>query len=181
MIHKLQNDLQDKNDRKDSLGHGDFSGYLTDEELERLILQVETEEMLPAPRNLKQDILIKLHRRRKALKERQLLFYRVKAAVMMAAAIVVLILMPDVGEGESLFSIPTALERNRETEEQNVLWEQETIEQRALNREEEKADDWRKYQDEMTRDAQRKEFTENLNKKLTQFGMSLWNKKSDLE
>lgn len=181
MIHKLQNDLQDKKDRIDGLGHKDFSGYLTDEELERLILQVETEEMLPAPRNLKRDILLKLHRQKKVLKERQLLFYRVKAAVMMAAAIAVLILMPDVGEDESLFSIPTALEKNQKTEEQFILWEQETIEQRALNREEEKADDWKKYQDEMDRDAQRKEFTENLNKKLTRFGMSLWNKESDLE
>ncbi len=175
MIHKLQNDLQDKKDRIDGLNHRDFSGYLTDEELERLILQVETEGLLPAPRNLKRDILLRLHRQRKALKERQLLLYRVKAAVMMAAAIAVLILMPDVGERESLFSIPTALEKNRETGEQNVLWEQETIEQRALNREEEKADGWRKYQDEMARDAQRKELAENLNKKLTQFGMSLWN------
>ena len=72
----------------------DFSGYLSEEALGKLIEQVETEEMLHAPAHLKGNILEQVRKERNVRRKRQIFAYRAKVLVAMAAALTVLILMP---------------------------------------------------------------------------------------
>lgn len=71
--------------------------YLTDEELELLIAEVEENEMIAAPPNLMTDVLAKVETRPKTKsKEFQLYCFRVITSV--AAAILLLFMLPGISQ-----------------------------------------------------------------------------------
>ncbi len=93
-------------DEKKKIRHrssDDFSGGLSEEELLKLIEEVETGEMIHAPVHLKSNVLTQIRKERDGNRKRQLFVYRAKVLIAMAAALMVLILMPagrmeDVGQ-----------------------------------------------------------------------------------
>lgn len=157
MIRDVENEKKNLNKRHNS----DFSGYLSDEALEKLIAQVEKEEMISAPRHLKSDIMAQIGHRKRSVKNRQLFVYRAKVLVAMAAALTLLILMPDdrTENGSGMWSIHQAQE--------------ESIEQIALKRQENVDAEWEKYISERASGGVRG-FFRNINEKVTEFGESLY-------
>ncbi len=84
-------------DEKKKIRHrssDDFSGGLSEEELLKLIEEVETGEMIHAPVHLKNNVLTQIRKERDGNRKRQLFVYRAKVLIAMAAALMVLILMP---------------------------------------------------------------------------------------
>lgn len=79
-------------------------GYLSDEELKRLIEDVEDNKMLQAPANLKQQVLETLDAdkvRIRAKKQRKkLVIFEMKIAGGLAAAMLMLFLLPITAQGE---------------------------------------------------------------------------------
>ena len=114
-------------DEKKKIRHrssDDFSGGLSEEELLKLIEEVETGEMIHAPVHLKSNVLTQIRKERDGNRKRQLFVYRAKVLIAMAAALMVLILMPagrmeDVGQmfvpkqGNAVSMEQAALERER--------------------------------------------------------------------
>lgn len=140
---------------------GDFSGYLSDEALDKLIAQVEKEEMLHAPKHLKDDIMAQIGHKKRNAKNRQLFVYRAKVLVAMAAALTILILMPE-----------------DRTENANGMWsvqqtQEESIERLAHKRQENMDAEWEKYLEARASGGVRGLFR-NINKKVTEFGESLY-------
>lgn len=80
-----------------------FSAELSDEQIAKLIAEVEAQEMLPAPRHLKANVLEKVARQKKAERERRLLSYRTQVLVTVAASLAVLILLPAQGQGSGRY------------------------------------------------------------------------------
>ena len=111
MIHNIDEKKRMNRQRNDG-----FSGGLTEEALMELIRQVETEEMLHAPRQLKENIFNSLQRERRTAKKRQIFVYRAKVLVAMAAALTVLIFMPD-DRAESVQKTPMRQEERGYLEE----------------------------------------------------------------
>lgn len=93
MIHKWEQ--KNNIDRKRT----DFSAELSEEQIARLIAEVEEKEMLPAPRHLKEDVFGRITRQKKVEREKKLLSYRTQVLVTVAASLAVLILLP--AEGRS--------------------------------------------------------------------------------
>ncbi len=87
--------IEDEKKRINRQRHDCFSGKMSEETLMELISQVEAEEMLHAPRQLKENIFTQIGRERQAAKKRRVFAYRAKVFVAMAAAMAVLIFMPD--------------------------------------------------------------------------------------
>ena len=137
-----------------------FSGGLTEEALMELIRQVETEEMLHAPRQLKENIFNSLQRERRTAKKRQIFVYRAKVLVAMAAALTVLIFMPD-DRAESVQKTPMRQE------------ERGYLEEMAQQRQEDREEDWEKYLAERERGGVRG-FFDDVNERMTQFGAELY-------
>ncbi|MBD5477375.1 MAG: hypothetical protein HDR17_15585 [Lachnospiraceae bacterium] len=157
MIH----DIEDEK-RKIRRNRGDdFSGGLSDEALAELIGQVEAEEMIHAPRQLKGNIFAQIRRERRAAKKRQVFAYRVKVLAAMAAALAVLFLMPN-DLSESIDRAP--VEHRTENED---------IEKMAAERQKDKEDNWEKYLAERERGGVRG-FLDDMNERVTQFGTSLY-------
>lgn len=73
--------------------------YLSDEELEELILRVEEQELLKSPRYLKEEIVRKIGSlpEKKADKNKALLWYTLQVSFAAAAAVLFLFLMPAQG------------------------------------------------------------------------------------
>lgn len=65
MIYKIEDEKKKVNRQRDD----DFSGGMSDEALMELIRQVESEEMLHAPRQLKENIFTQLRKEKRAVKK----------------------------------------------------------------------------------------------------------------
>ncbi len=155
MIHNIDEKKRMNRQRNDG-----FSGGLTEEALMELIRQVETEEMLHAPRQLKENIFNSLQRERRTAKKRQIFVYRAKVLVAMAAALTVLIFMPD-DRAESVQKTPMRQE------------ERGYLEEMAQQRQEDREEDWEKYLTERERGGVRG-FFDDVNERMTQFGAELY-------
>ena len=155
MIHNIDEKKRMNRQRNDG-----FSGGLTEEALMDLIRQVETEEMLHAPRQLKENIFNSLQRERRTAKKRQIFVYRAKVLVAMAAALTVLIFMPD-DRAESVQKTPMRQE------------ERGYLEEMAQQRQEDREEDWEKYLAERERGGVRG-FFDDVNERMTQFGAELY-------
>lgn len=68
--------------------------YLTDEELNSLIEDVENNSMLTAPNHLKSNIYSKIALKRKRAKATEILYYRFKVITISAAAILLFCILP---------------------------------------------------------------------------------------
>lgn len=158
MIHNIEDEKKKLNRRRND----DFSGSMTEEALMELIKQVEAEEMLHAPKQLKENIFAELRRERRAAKKRQVFAYRAKVLVAMAAALAVLIFMPN-----DRAEIAQKVSVQQQTEEGS-------LEQIAQRRQQDRDDDWEKYLAQRERGGVRG-FFDNINEKVTQFGTDLYN------
>lgn len=165
MVHNLQ----EEGNKNIQSRRQDFSEYLTEEELACLIAQVEAEGMLHAPKHMKSNVLKSLHVQKEAAKEKQLLLYQLRIAVTTAAAIAVLILMPAIGAKDTIRASFRQMERKEwETTQRS---RQEELQKEALKYQQEQSARWQEYQDKMQRDEERKGFFEDIQRKLTQFGI----------
>ncbi len=79
-------------------------GYLSDEELKRLIEDVEDNKMLQAPANLKQQVLETLDADKSCIRtkkqRKKLVIFEMKIAGGLAAAMLMLFLLPITAQGE---------------------------------------------------------------------------------
>ena len=140
--------------------NGDFSGYLSEKELEELMEQVELHEMLRAPVHLKSNVVAQIRRERIGAKRRQIFSYRAKVLAAMAAALTLLILIPDDrAEITGRISI--------------VQQEEESLEQVAMRRQEDRNADWEKYLENRENGGVRSFFT-GINERITEFGTNLY-------
>ena len=156
--------IQNINDGKKNLRvHQDsnFSGYLSKEELDELIRQVESKEMLHAPVHLKDNVMAQIKSEKRSIKSRQILVYRIKVLAAMAAALMLVILMPD-DHTEKLAWIAVLQTQN------------ESLEQMAIRRQENVEANWEKYLMERESGGVRG-FFGSINDKVTEFGTSLYN------
>ena len=156
MIYNMDDEKKRVNRRRND----DFSGGMSDEALTELIRQVEAEEMLHAPGQLKENIFMQLRQERQAAKKRQVFIYRAKVLAAMAAALTVLIFMPDY-RVESVQKAPVQQE------------ESDSLEEIAQKRQRSRDDEWEKYLAGQARGGVRG-FFDNINEKLTQFGTDLY-------
>ena len=156
MIYNMDDEKKRVNRRRND----DFSGGMSDEALTELIRQVEAEEMLHAPGQLKENIFMQLRQERQAAKKRQVFIYRAKVLAAMAAALTVLIFMPD-DRVESVQNAPVQQE------------ESDSLEEIAQKRQRSRDDEWEKYLAGQARGGVRG-FFDNINEKLTQFGTDLY-------
>ena len=131
MIHSFEEKEQS------SMEQTDFSVPMSDEQIARLIAEVEGQEMLPAPVHLKENVFGRVRRQKRVEREKKLFSYRAQVLVTVAAALTVLILIPSV-------------------KQQNVVHEQ-TLEQMAQIRQENRENDWQKYQKQEERKWENKE------------------------
>lgn len=131
MIHSFEERKQN------SMEQTDFSVPLSDEQIARLIAEVEEQEMLPAPAHLKENVLGRVRRQKRVEREKKLFSYPAQVLVTVAAALTVLLLIPS-------------------AKQQNVVQEQ-TLEQMEQVRQEERENDWEKYQKQEERKWENKE------------------------
>ena len=156
--------IQNINDGKKNVRvHQDsnFSGYLSEEELDELIRQVESKEMLHAPVHLKDNVMTQIRYEKRSMKSRQIFVYRIKVLAAMAAALMLVILMPD-DHTEKLGGIAVLQTQN------------ESLEQMAIRRQENVNANWDKYIKERESGGVRG-FLGSINDKVTEFGTSLYN------
>lgn len=155
MIHKTQ----DKSEKVFQSRAENTAPCLTDDELARLIWQVESTGMLRAPRHLKKEILEKLHRQNRLVRERQIFVYRMKVAVTMAAAVAVLLFVPGgsvKGDGN-----------RQENADYSVMSEEsKELRQMAIKRHKEREDSWQKYQNGQQRSRERREWINAIAKEM---------------
>lgn len=69
--------------------------YLSDEALERLISEIETEPLLQPPKEFKNDIVGRIRQKRKYMKNVQLFSYSTKVILATAAAIAIVLFVPE--------------------------------------------------------------------------------------
>lgn len=143
MIHNLLEE-REKRKKQDVFPADAF----TDEELLRLIEQVEERELIHAPGHLKEDVFHRIDRQKERERNRRLISYRVKVLAGMAAALTVLLLLPIEGSNapeSPRYSIVDRLLREDETSAADE-WEQE-----ALAREQEIDRVWERYRKKQER------------------------------
>lgn len=130
------------------------SGMLSEEELTRLIEQVEAREMLHAPVHLKENVFTQIRKQRQTAQKLQLFSYRAKVLVGMAAALTVLFLVP-VGERETQ-ALPQGSVFHQ------IFWQEQEnvneVQQGALRRQREIERTWQKYSEEQERDKVRESY-----------------------
>lgn len=130
------------------------SGMLSEEELTRLIKQVEEREMLHAPVHLKENVFTQIRKQRQTAQKLQLFSYRAKVLVGMAAALTVLFLVP-VGERETQ-ALPQSCVFHQ------IFWQEQEnvdeVQQGALRRQREIERTWQKYSEEQERDKVRESY-----------------------
>lgn len=102
------------NIKKFEKGHGGIS----DEALERMIADIESEPLLRPPKEFKNDILIRIRRRRKTVKNVKLFSYSAKVTLTVAAAIAIMIFVPWDAENVKDSYMPSVYRQEREIEEQ---------------------------------------------------------------
>lgn len=156
MIYKITDEMKKVHRRRDD----DFSGGISNEALMELIRQVESEEMLHAPGQLKNNIFTQLRKEKRAVKKRQVFTYRAKVLAAMAAALTVLIFMPN--------------DRAESVQKTHVQQEESgSLEEIAQERQKNRDDEWEKYLAGQARGGVRG-FFDNINEKMTQFGTDLY-------
>lgn len=69
--------------------------YLSDEALEKLISEIETESLLQPPKEFKNDIVRQIRQKRKYMKNVQLFSYSTKVIAAAAAAIAIVLFVPE--------------------------------------------------------------------------------------
>ncbi len=154
MIHNITEEREKRNRRDSSLDHS-----FTEEELARLIDQVEDRALIHAPGHLKDGIFFQLDEERQKRKQRQLFSYRAKVLVGMAAALAVLFLVPADMErttGAPRNSILENLFAETETDGMEE-WERE-----AAARQRDIDEAWERYCREQERADERKQYFENM-------------------
>ncbi len=154
MIHNITEEREKRNRRDSSL---DYS--FTEEELARLIDQVEERALIHAPGHLKDRIFFQLDEERQKRKQRQLFSYRAKVLVGMAAALTVLFLVPADMAGTAETPQDSILESLfAETDTDGMEeWEQE-----AAARQRDIDETWERYCREQERADERKQYFENM-------------------
>ncbi|MBD5518971.1 MAG: hypothetical protein HDR07_10990 [Lachnospiraceae bacterium] len=136
---------------------------ITDEELTRLIEQVEERELIHAPGHLKENVFLQLDRQRRTAKKRQLFSYRAKVLVGMAAALTVLFLVP--ADGAEKVDSP------RNSILSSLLPEKEAggvdeWEQDAIERQQDIDKTWERYREDQARADARKQYFQDVKDKL---------------
>ncbi len=159
MIHNIKEEREKRNRRESPL-----SDSFTDEELLRLIGQVEERSLIHAPGHLKDRVFFQIDEERRKRKKRQLFSYRAKVLVGMAAALAVLFLVPVDKRGTvdapHIGIFDQLHEESGETEE----WEQELFDrQRDIDR------TWERYCRGQERADARKKYFENMTGLLTNY------------
>lgn len=160
MIHNIAEERKKRNRLEPS-----FSEPFSDEELLRLIGQVEEKALIHAPVGLKEDIFLQLEAKSQKRKRRRLFSYRAKVLVGMAAALAVLFLMP-ADRAETAGGTWTELFGIRQEEETAALdeWDQDVLERQLdIDR------TWEKYQEGQKRAAVRRQYFEDVTGKLTDY------------
>ena len=136
---------------------------MTDEELARLVEQVEERELIHAPGHLKENVFLQLDRQRRMAKKRQLFSYRAKVLVGMAAALTVLFLVPADGAETAdspRNSILSSLLPEKEAGGVDE-WEQE-----AIDRQQDIDKTWDRYREDQERADARKQYFQDVKDKL---------------
>lgn len=141
------------------------SGMLGEEELARLIEQVEEREMLHAPVHLKENVLIQIGRQKQTSQKLKLFSYRAKVLVGMAAALAVLFLVPVGGEETRGASQTEIIDRIFSQDREDV----DEIMQGAVIRQQEIERTWQKYQKEQAREDAREEYLAGIESKIRNF------------
>lgn len=159
MIHNITEERKKLNRRKTSL-----SEPFSDEELLRMIGQVEEKALIHAPKGMKGEILFRLDEERQKRKKRQLFSYRAKVLVGMAAALAVLILVPADRTGTAGAPQTSMFGWLYGEAEETDDWEQELLE-----RQREIAATWERYQKGQERANARKQYIESITSKLTDY------------
>lgn len=135
----------------------------TEEELARLIEQVEERELIHAPGHLKENVFLQIDRQRRTAKKRKLFSYRAKVLVGMAAALTVLFLVPADGAETAdspRNSILSSLLQEKETGGLDE-WEQE-----AIDRQQDIDKTWERYREGQERANARKQYIQDVKDKL---------------
>ena len=158
MIHNIMEERERRSGRE-----GPLPVSFTDEELTRLIEQVEERELIHAPGHLKENVFLQIDRQRRTAKKRQLFSYRAKVLVGMAAALTVLFLVPADG-AETVESprnsILSSLLSEKEAGSMDE-WEQEAIE-----RQQDIDKTWERYREGQERSDARKQYFQDFKDKL---------------
>lgn len=143
MIHNISEEREKRNKQETFP-----ETAITDEELLRLIKQVEERELIHAPGHLKEDVFQRIGRQRERERNRRLISYRVKVLAGMAAALTVLLLLPIEGQNAPESPRSSVVNRLLRGNEMSVEdeWEQE-----ALLREQEIDRVWERYQKKQER------------------------------
>ncbi|MBD5493317.1 MAG: hypothetical protein HDR12_02755 [Lachnospiraceae bacterium] len=102
--------------------------YLSDEALERLISEIETEPLLQPPKEFKNDIVGRIRQKRKYMKNVQLFSYSTKVILATAAAIAIVLFVPENIRSETDMNIEQQQhrqERQLENEgyEESPIWQ----------------------------------------------------------
>lgn len=84
-------------------GANNNTGYLTDEELEKLIARTEAGEMLHPPKEFQHEIIGRIRQKRQQSKNRQLFSYGMKVFAVTAAMLCILFIIPGDGYPEDRF------------------------------------------------------------------------------
>lgn len=95
--------------------------YLTNEELERLIYEVETCDLVPAPPDLEENIIQKIrHRKTENFEQRRkYMFYCFRTGMSVVAAILIMFIMYGLQEAEILQSPDEVLQFENATDRQD--------------------------------------------------------------
>lgn len=159
MIHNIAEERKKQN-RRETFPAEPYS----DEELLRLISQVEEKALIHAPVGMKDEIFFQLDEERQKRKRRQLFSYRAKVLVGMAAALAVLFLVPVDKTGTLEMPHIDFFSQLHEEWEEPEAWEQEVLErQRDIDR------TWERYTRGQERAEARKRYFENMTNELTDY------------
>lgn len=93
-------------------------GYLSDDELKKLIDSVESEPMLKPPRGFRDDVIEQIRRKRKSRKNMQLFSYSMKVFAATAAALAIVFTVP-VGSSPETGVIPERVQEWQESVQQD--------------------------------------------------------------
>lgn len=107
--------------------------YLTDEELDCFIREIETDELVLAPADILDDILEKVQRERIRNREKIKAYkkYRFRVIATVAAAVFVILVLPNI---ESSLWKQTEMQENPPTRETQLVWINEDTSSQADDR-----------------------------------------------
>lgn len=159
MIHNIEEERKKQSRREVSLFEP-----VSDEELMRLISQVEEKALIHAPGGLKDEIFFQIGAQKQRRQKRQMFSYRAKVLVGMAAALAVLFLVPVDGTGKADTPQIDILERLHTEQKQEKEWEREVLDrQRDIDR------SWERYRNGQEKADERKQYFENMTDRLTNY------------